>query len=535
MNFLIYISRFFFIQFGCLFLSSVCYSASFDCSKAATQVERLVCADPVLSELDTRLGLVFRQVRSNTQDKEGLKRAQFAWLGQLKDCPDALCLRTAYEKRIGELVQQDSASQSVMQTTPFVQPIEPNSRQDNHDYVQYKNKIGSGFEGMFVHYLRANPQAIDDKNIQKWWSDLKFRQEFRQYMNQEFKMAALCDKSKDDMANVVRNMDQERVDVSMNVLFKEYDFQKQCFPINVGTGDITISNPNNAVGVPRNFVLRLDGLDAANCLPLNRERAQLFLQKHMDSHGRGNRELLMDLHVKFDSSLANQLRNKVMAGQPIVARLDSVAFLDPSRDGRSEPDLVAVISNEQMENVLGERAKRKAEADKAETERQEQSRKAEAERQAQWRIEQAKVSRDRDIAALNARPLQVRLANYLTPGPVDLGLALANLRAARFRSLIQGKPGRVVMLIQAGSSGTTDVPTKWPGLLNVTAPDSTEFKASAWYLVQGMVSTGEGDGLPSSCLVATSSISCAKEYCQDLGDATMIVDRKLSTALGEKQ
>lgn len=530
------------IIFACCIMSDPCMAASFDCSKASSPIEKLVCSDSILSDLDSRLGLAFREARSNTLDKEGLKRAQFAWLAQLKNCPDTQCLRLAYEKRVGELVQMGASPPTGSSSVSPAPSVVSNGSTPGDESLRsgrlaarQASAIGKGYEGLFVQYLRANPQAMSDRNVQLWWADLKFRQEFRQYVNQEFKMAALCERAKEDMADTVNSSDQGAVDVVVKVAFREYNFQNQCFPVNVGKSDITMSNPNSSVGTPRIFVMRLDGLDAANCLYLNRNSAQDFLQKHMDAHGRGNRDVLLLLRVKVDSSLLDQLKNKAMSEQPMLARLESVTFLEPSRDGRNAPEVIATVSSSQMASLLEERARQKAETDRAEAERREQLKKAEAERLAQWKMEQAKASREHDIAALGARPLQVRLANVLSSGPVNLDLTLANLRAARFRSLIQGKPVSVAMLIQADASGKTEVPTKWPGLLQVTAPDGIEFKSSAWYLVKGMISTTEGDGLPPSNLVATDAIPCAKDYCQDLGDATAIVDAKLSAAFGGKQ
>jgi len=76
--------------------------ASFDCAKAATRVEKRVCADPALSALDEALANEYRTALADGDDS--LKASQLAWLKQRRDACDKLeCLRQAYKDRIDEL------------------------------------------------------------------------------------------------------------------------------------------------------------------------------------------------------------------------------------------------------------------------------------------------------------------------------------------------------------------------------------------------------------------------------------------------
>jgi uncharacterized protein len=43
-----------------LFAATTCFAASFDCSRARTQVEKLICADALLGRLDDTLALNYR-------------------------------------------------------------------------------------------------------------------------------------------------------------------------------------------------------------------------------------------------------------------------------------------------------------------------------------------------------------------------------------------------------------------------------------------------------------------------------------------
>jgi len=82
-------------------------AAGFDCAKARLAVERSICADPELSNLDERLVGVYGEAAGVlAEDKPRLKQlgdGQKAWLRQRDRCTEADCLQRAYRSRIAEL------------------------------------------------------------------------------------------------------------------------------------------------------------------------------------------------------------------------------------------------------------------------------------------------------------------------------------------------------------------------------------------------------------------------------------------------
>lgn len=92
---------------ACLFVFLTLFSgaatgASFDCAKAATRVEKQVCADPGVAQLDEALGNEYRAAVAHGD--ASLKTSQQAWLKQVRDaCATLDCLRDAYEARIEQL------------------------------------------------------------------------------------------------------------------------------------------------------------------------------------------------------------------------------------------------------------------------------------------------------------------------------------------------------------------------------------------------------------------------------------------------
>ena len=79
-------------------------AASFDCKKAATRVEKAICADAQLSELDEHLGRFYFAARERLAENASCVAAeQREWIRRRNACADAACLRQAYLERLAGL------------------------------------------------------------------------------------------------------------------------------------------------------------------------------------------------------------------------------------------------------------------------------------------------------------------------------------------------------------------------------------------------------------------------------------------------
>ena len=79
-------------------------AASFDCNKATTSVEKRICANTQLSNLDSTLDSAYRLVlRSDFPNKDEVRREQKAWLAERNRCTSDDCIQFAYEARITKL------------------------------------------------------------------------------------------------------------------------------------------------------------------------------------------------------------------------------------------------------------------------------------------------------------------------------------------------------------------------------------------------------------------------------------------------
>lgn len=74
---------------------------AWDCAKAKTRVEHLICANPEVRAQDARMGALYADLRARGRLPE---RTQKAWLlGQRNACETLDCLRTVYAERIRAL------------------------------------------------------------------------------------------------------------------------------------------------------------------------------------------------------------------------------------------------------------------------------------------------------------------------------------------------------------------------------------------------------------------------------------------------
>ncbi len=83
-----------------LFVNISLLAASFDCTHATTNVEKMICADKELSQFDEKLNRVYTSFYLLTKE---IKTDQRAWIKKRNTCQDTNCIKEAYTKRVEEL------------------------------------------------------------------------------------------------------------------------------------------------------------------------------------------------------------------------------------------------------------------------------------------------------------------------------------------------------------------------------------------------------------------------------------------------
>jgi uncharacterized protein len=78
---------------------------SFDCRRAGTRVEHLICGDAYLSQLDRRMANAYAafQRRISSSERARLRENQRLWLADRNRCTTIGCLTATYEDRIAWL------------------------------------------------------------------------------------------------------------------------------------------------------------------------------------------------------------------------------------------------------------------------------------------------------------------------------------------------------------------------------------------------------------------------------------------------
>jgi uncharacterized protein len=87
-----------------LAIAAAAHPASFDCAKATTPVEKMICASEKLSALDEHMGRYYATARAELgRARSCLTESQRAWIKRRGTCADEPCLERVYLGRLAEL------------------------------------------------------------------------------------------------------------------------------------------------------------------------------------------------------------------------------------------------------------------------------------------------------------------------------------------------------------------------------------------------------------------------------------------------
>lgn len=76
---------------------------SFNCDKAITNVEKMICADSKLASLDIKLDSAYQDAFNSYNNIDELKANQKTWIKNRNGCQNTDCISNIYESRIKEL------------------------------------------------------------------------------------------------------------------------------------------------------------------------------------------------------------------------------------------------------------------------------------------------------------------------------------------------------------------------------------------------------------------------------------------------
>lgn len=79
-------------------------SASFDCAKASSPLEKAICSNPNLSALDDQMAQAYKDARAKSSNQDQLKSDQIAWIKGARQCAsDLACIEKSYKERLATL------------------------------------------------------------------------------------------------------------------------------------------------------------------------------------------------------------------------------------------------------------------------------------------------------------------------------------------------------------------------------------------------------------------------------------------------
>jgi uncharacterized protein len=79
------------------------FSASFDCKKAQTEVEKLICSNETLSQLDDELNVAYKNALDETNNIDVFRQKQRKWLINRNQCKNTNCIKYQYEQQLAYL------------------------------------------------------------------------------------------------------------------------------------------------------------------------------------------------------------------------------------------------------------------------------------------------------------------------------------------------------------------------------------------------------------------------------------------------
>jgi tetratricopeptide (TPR) repeat protein len=85
-------------------------AASFNCEKADTKIEKMICGDAELSKLDEKLNAAYRTASSDEKQAASIKQAQRQWINDRNNCADADCVKRAYVAQLQTMASSSDTS-----------------------------------------------------------------------------------------------------------------------------------------------------------------------------------------------------------------------------------------------------------------------------------------------------------------------------------------------------------------------------------------------------------------------------------------
>lgn len=153
---------------------TIVYGASFDCTKATTNVEKMICENEELSQLDIELSEVFKAFYFSSNE---IKNAQKAWIKDRDKCQDKACIESMYQNRIKELKETSitdypkltNVTSECSETLLFARESFQSTKANFLDFLEKREDFSSElvFYSAENDILGGNAIAVDNDTFNK--------------------------------------------------------------------------------------------------------------------------------------------------------------------------------------------------------------------------------------------------------------------------------------------------------------------------------------------------------------------------------
>ena len=143
-----------------LVLSGAVQAASFDCAKAQSKVEKMICADAELSRLDDELGEAYEDALEGNPKATDVRNAQKQWIKERNSCQDKTCLSALYRQQTTALRNAIGPATNTLPPFKFAPPLNNSMEAQREisvcqDFLHYLNHPRSNElfkpDGSLVH------------------------------------------------------------------------------------------------------------------------------------------------------------------------------------------------------------------------------------------------------------------------------------------------------------------------------------------------------------------------------------------------
>lgn len=86
---------------------------AFNCAKASSRVEKMICADPTLSSADSVNVDMYKEALQTTDSPNRIQQEQRQWLKVRNACQTIDCIAKAYDTRYNQLQHERLVNSSV--------------------------------------------------------------------------------------------------------------------------------------------------------------------------------------------------------------------------------------------------------------------------------------------------------------------------------------------------------------------------------------------------------------------------------------